>query len=206
MATPPPDDDGIEELSPEMVRKLPEVQYTPTLSNVDMSTPLNAEKAQSLLEKLSAEAATMSEQIERLKRKPSFERLKKREPAKVEDLLAASKAAKEACASVYGAACAAGASLSLVSPQTEHTPTADESSSSSEDPQTQFAKAMRLALLSNLLPVCETLDITSVKELREYEYDELHKILAQDELSNLFDKGNLGYAKWDGNTGPTPSR
>ena len=44
-------------------------------------------------------------------------------------------------------------------------------------------------------------DYYTIGDIEDYEYDELHKIQAQDELSNLFDQGNLGYAKWDGNTG-----
>ena len=46
-------------------------------------------------------------------------------------------------------------------------------------------------------------DYYSISDIEEYEYNELREILAQDELSTLFDKGNLGYAKWDGNTGTT---
>ena len=44
-------------------------------------------------------------------------------------------------------------------------------------------------------------DYYSISDIEEYEYNELRETLAQDELSTLFDKGNLGYAKWDGNTG-----
>ena len=44
-------------------------------------------------------------------------------------------------------------------------------------------------------------DYYSISDIEEYEYTELRETLAQGELSALFDQGNLGYAKWDGNTG-----
>ena len=44
-------------------------------------------------------------------------------------------------------------------------------------------------------------DYYSISDIEDYEYNELRKTLAQDELPTLFDKGNLGYAKWDGSTG-----
>ena len=44
-------------------------------------------------------------------------------------------------------------------------------------------------------------DHYSINDIEGYEYTELRETLAQDELAELFDEGDLGYAKWDGSTG-----
>ena len=44
-------------------------------------------------------------------------------------------------------------------------------------------------------------DHYSVSDIEAYRYDELRKTLAQGELNELFDAGDMGYAKWDGSTG-----
>ena len=40
-----------------------------------------------------------------------------------------------------------------------------------------------------------------MSDIEDYLYDELRPTLAQRELSDLFDAGDMGYAKWDGSTG-----